>query len=186
MDHPSNIGLGQDQPALTKKIATMTILTAAAVSTNYLLIGAVNIKLMDLIVFTGGYLHGSLFGTSLGVLIWLVYGTMNPYGFNLPTLIATSLSEALYGIFGGIIRGRVEVKRGLNSSLRFGVIGFFLTLIYDIITNVATAWIVGIPVSAALIAGIPFSLLHQVSNTVFFAVGFPPLIQALRVNDVVK
>lgn len=185
MIHPY-LSLDKDHVDVSKKIASMAIMTAAAVSTNYLLIGVVNVKLMDLIVFTGGYLYGSLFGSGLGFMIWLVYGTLNPYGFSFPTLVATSLSETIYGIFGNIYRIHIEGGDGLSSSLKLGILGFLLTFVYDLVTNIFTAFVIGIPIPAALIAGIPFSIIHEISNALFFAVGFPPLIQALRINQVVK
>ncbi|MBD3206896.1 hypothetical protein GF319_11225 [Candidatus Bathyarchaeota archaeon] len=186
MDDPSIFGLDQEQIDVTRKVASLAIMTAVAVSTNYLLIGVVNIKLMDLIVFTGGYLYGPSFGSGLGILIWLVYGTLNPYGFSFPTLVATSLSETIYGIFGNIYRKYLEGENGFSSSLKLGILGFLLTFIYDLVTNILTAFVIGIPIFTVLITGIPFAIMHQVSNAIFFAVGFPPLIQALRINRVVE
>ena len=65
----------------TVKIALLVVMAAVAIASNYLLIGVVNVKFMDLIVFSCGYVLGTNFGGVLGVLIWLVYGSLNPYGF---------------------------------------------------------------------------------------------------------
>ncbi|MCB2173372.1 hypothetical protein KQH65_11595, partial [archaeon] len=72
-----------------KKLSLIAILTATAIATNYLMIGTVNIKFMDLIVFTAGYLLGSSLGATTGILVWLVYGVVNPFGFSLPVWVAT-------------------------------------------------------------------------------------------------
>jgi hypothetical protein len=186
LDAPSIINLEQEQISVTKKIAAMAILASASVASNYLLIGVVNIKLMDLIVFTGGYLYGAFFGSSLGLLIWLVYGTINPYGFSFPTLIATSLSETIYGIFGGLYRKNLEERNIQSSALKLGITGFLLTFVYDLVTNIVTGIVIGIPITSAIIAGIPFSIIHELSNAFFFAIGFPPLVQALRISQVVN
>jgi hypothetical protein len=180
MIHPIGVGLKENGLTPARKTSMLAVMTAAAVATNYLLIGVINVKFMDLIVFTGGYLYGSVFGATLGALIWLVYGTVNPYGVNLPTLAATTLAETLYGVAGGALRGGLRVEPGWRPDLRLGVAGFMLTFVYDLFTNVVSAYVAGIPVSVALIGGVPFAIMHELSNAAFFAVGLPPLLRAMR------
>ncbi|MBS7635155.1 hypothetical protein KEJ34_06680 [Candidatus Bathyarchaeota archaeon] len=160
----------------------ITILTSLCVATNYLMIGLVNVKLMDLIVFVSGFRFGSLVGGLVGVLTWLVYGTINPYGFSLPILAATSLGEGVYGVVGGLIRGwRIpEMGRLWFMNASFAFIGFILTFIYDLFTNIVCGLVVGLPLGVVLMAGIPFALIHELSNTLFFFVGASPLLTALR------
>lgn len=157
----------------------IAIMTAACISSNYLLIGIANIKLMDLIVFVSGCAFGSGLGASVGILTWLVYGTLNPYGFSLPILAATSLGESLYGIVGGLIGAHESLGKGASTSLKLGVIGFLLTFVYDLVTNIISGLTAGIPITVALVTGIPFALVHEVSNAVFFSVGVRPLINAM-------
>lgn len=164
----------------SRKISLMAVMTASAIASNYLLIGLLNIKFMDLIVFTGGFLFGGVFGVSVGALTWLVYGTINPYGFNLPTLGATIIGEAIYGLAGGFARNRLKIEEAWKPDFRLGILGFLLTFLYDVLTNIVSAWVAGIPILVAFITGIPFTLTHEVSNAVFFAVGVPPLIRAVR------
>ncbi|MCW4048252.1 MAG: hypothetical protein NWE89_00815 [Candidatus Bathyarchaeota archaeon] len=171
----------------TQKATIMAIMTAAAVATNYMLIGAINIKFMDLIVFTTGYVLGPLPGAGVGAMVWAVYGTLNPYGFSLPVLAATMLGETIYGYAGGAIRNRMNVGMTLKPDIRLAVIGFMLTFVYDLFTNIVSAITAGVPIMIGLIAGVPFSLVHEVSNAAFFAFGFPPLVrgirQVLRMNE---
>lgn len=177
MDDPS---VGMELHLQSRRAAAIAILTAAAISTNYLLIGVANVKLMDLIVFSSGYLYGCSAGAMVGLLTWLVYGTLNPYGFSLPILIATMLSETLYGVVGGLL-----AKRGfwggdlVDGAIRFGALGFLLTSIYDLLTNIVSGLVAGVPISVALIAGIPFALIHEVSNALIFSLGAPPLMKTL-------
>jgi len=163
----------------TRQIGFVALMTAASVSTNYLLIGVVNVKLMDLFVFVSGLLYGPLVGASVGILTWLVYGTLNPYGFSLPILAVTMVGEALYGVAGGLLGRRVLEGEGLIDGVKFGVLGFLLTALYDLLTNVASGLVVGIPIATALVAGVPFALIHEVSNALFFSVGVTPLLRAL-------
>ncbi len=179
MVHPICVGLKENGLTPARKASTLAVMAAAAIATNYLLIGVVNVKFMDLIVFTGGYLFGPVFGATLGALIWLVYGTINPYGVNLLTLVATILGEILYGVAGGVLRFGLRVEPGWGPDLRLGVAGFLLTFVYDVFTNVVSAYVAGIPVSVALISGVPFALMHELSNAVFFAAGLPPLLRAI-------
>ena len=164
----------------TTKIALLVVMASVAIASNYLLIGVVNIKFMDLIVFTCGYVMGSGFGGVLGILIWLVYGSLNPYGFEVFMLATTMLMEGLIGITGGILQGTMNIGLNRKPDLRLAIIGFILTLGYDIVTNIVSALTVGIPIPVAMISGIPFMLVHELSNAVFFGFGGPPLINSMR------
>ena len=164
-----------------QRASIIAMMTAACIASNYLLIGVVNVKFMDLIVFVSGYSFGPTVGASVGVLTWLVYGTLNPYGFSLPILVATSFGESLYGIAGGLLgaRGAGAMGSGLPANLKLAITGFLLTFVYDLITNIVSGLSAGIPLNIALVAGIPFAIAHEFSNTAFFFIGALPLITAI-------
>jgi hypothetical protein len=168
----------------TRAAGLITILTATCVATNYLMIGLVNVKLMDLIVFASGFRFGCRIGGLVGLLTWLVYGTINPYGFSFPILLATSVGESLYGVVGGLLGGSGFPEGGTGRlwfiNARFAFVGFILTFIYDLFTNVVTGLVVGLPLNLVLLAGVPFALVHELSNTIFFFMGASPLLLALR------
>jgi len=164
----------------TKKISVIALMGAAAIATNYVLIGVVNVKFMDLIVFTSGYMLGSASGASVGLLVWIAYGTLNPYGFSVPILIATALSETIFGVCGGFFHFKIGKNKVFGLDFRLAITGFLLTVIYDLMTNVVSVLTVGIPLRIGLISGIPFSLMHEISNAAFFALGFPPLVHAIN------
>ncbi len=161
-----------------RKIALLSILSAAAIASNYMLIGIANVKFMDLIVFTSGFIMGPLMGVATGMMVWLVYGTINPFGFSLPILIATMTGEALFGAAGGLYRNSGSNGWGFDIWVAF--IGFVTTFIYDVFTNIVSAYTVGIPISVGLVTGIPFMLAHVLSNTLFFGIGFRPLSSSIR------
>jgi len=178
MDNPS----GMNWNISARKISFIGIMTSLCVSTNYLLLWIPNVKFMDLFVFISGYTMGGVSGALVGVLSWLVYGTINPYGFNLPTLIATCIGESLYGIAGGLSeklglrisfgQSHVKERKFWKESLGLGIIGFLLTFIYDLFTNIVTAIIFEIPLLVWIVAGIPFAIIHESSNfLLFFLVG---------------
>jgi uncharacterized membrane protein len=71
-----------------------------------------------------------------------------------------------------------------RTSLLFGLIGFQATFAYDVLTNFGSwvfktsslyqALIIG------MISGVPFAILHEGSNLVFFATVVPPAIAAAK------
>jgi len=170
----------------SQRAGVIAVMTAACVSTNYLLVGVVNVKLMDLIVFVSGFIFGPSVGASVGILTWLVYGTLNPYGFSLPILAATCVGESLYGVVGGLLERRTDGNSYAADggslwfvNARFAIIGFLLTFVYDLYTNIVSGIVAGIPIVVALISGIPFAIAHELSNAVFFFVGASLLVKAI-------
>jgi len=168
----------------TFKIAIITTLVALSIATNYVLIGVHNVKLMDFMVFVGGFCFGSIVGASIGVLSWLIYGTLNPYGFVPQVWLATMLAESIYGIVGGVLGKSLastnHKKQQLKLSVFFATMGFIPTVVYDLITNVAYASSFNVPILAAVFVGAPFTVLHEVANAVIFGVCSIPMITALR------
>ena len=183
MDYPTIDLVADNRPFQRQatRASVIAVMTAACIVSNYLLIWVVNVKFMDLIVFSSGFLFGPTVGASVGILTWLVYGTLNPYGFSLPLLVTTSLMESLYGVAGGLLgaNGAGRMGMGLTSNLKYGIVGFLLTFIYDLVTNVVSGLSVGIPLTVAIVTGIPFAIIHEGSNAAFFFLGAPPLISAV-------
>jgi len=181
--------MGLNSGLSTQKLSFIAVMTALCVSSNYAMIGFPNIKFMDLFVFVSGYCFGILPGILVGVFTWLVYGTLNPYGFALPILVATSLGEGLYGLAGGLAKkfglevpnlSRIGKKEHWTGSIKIALLGFLLTFFYDLFTNIASALTVGLPIPMVLIAGIPFALFHEGSNAAFFFWGGTALIMIIR------
>jgi len=168
----------------TFKIAVIATLVALSIATNYLLIGVHNVKPMDFIVFVGGFCFGPLIGASIGVLSWLVYGAVNPYGFVPQVWFATMLAESIYGVVGGFLgKSLASTKMGsqrLKLSVFFATVGFLPTVIYDLITNVVYASSFDVPIIAAIFVGAPFTVLHEVANAAIFGVCSVPMITALE------
>ncbi len=174
----------------TEELSFIGVMTSLSVATNYLMLSLTNVKLMDLFVFVSGYLRGPLVGVLVGCFTWLIYGTLNPYGFSLPILIATMSGESIYGIIGGLSSHfRIFGDFGFSSSFKgdvwslnfkFAILGFFCTFIYDLYTNIISGLVSGLPIVAALILGIPFSLIHEVSNLILFFFGASILIGAIH------
>lgn len=176
-----------DNPTIrmnVRKVALITILVALSIATNYALVGVNNVKIMDLIVFVGGFLFGPLVGALTGMLSWMIYGAINPYGFVPQIYVATILAETIYGLLGGLLGKKLLASQvegqGLRLSLFFGIIGFTSTLIYDLATTVVYALVIEIPVIPTIVMGVPFTLVHELSNTAFFILGCVPIIVSVK------
>ena len=69
----------------------------------------------------------------------------------------------------------------ISVSIFFGVIGVFLTFIYDTITNIVFGLVNGLSIWVALIVGfVSFGLIHMISNGIFFGIGVVPTIKAIK------
>jgi len=173
------------QRLLAKRVASLAVLAALAISSNYVLISLPNVKLMDAIVFASSMTMGLRFGAALSILIWMVYGTLNPYGLNLPTLIVVMLSEMIYVLFSRIaLKLRVGLdEAGTHDSLMLGSIGLFSTLIYDLVTNAFTGLLFYGSVLTGLLTmnfPIPMGIIHQASNALFFPIAVPIMYRMMR------
>ncbi|KPV63449.1 MAG: hypothetical protein AOA66_0925 [Candidatus Bathyarchaeota archaeon BA2] len=167
-----------------RKVSIIATLTALCVATNYALVGVPNVKVMDFIIFIGGFCFGPFTGALIGALSWIVYGLINPYGFLLPIYLATMFAESIYGIVGGLIGkslASIDFKgQHLRLCTLFGIFACMLTLIYDIVTNIVFAVTFSIPIVLAVIFGVPFMFIHVFSNIAIFSLGSIPLITAMR------
>lgn len=167
----------------TVKIAIIVTFCTLSVATDYALVGVSNVKPMDFIVFVGGFLFGSVVGSSIGVFSWLIYGVMNPFGFVPQVWLATMFAEAVYGVAGGCLRralGSAEFGgQTLRLSVLFATMGFLPTVFYDVVTNVVYASAFHVPIVVALFAGAPFTVLHEVANGAIFGVCSVPTIMVL-------
>lgn len=171
----------------SKRLATIAILVALSVGTNYAMISFYNVKLMDFIVFVGGFCFGPFVGAFIGIVSWVVYGTLNPFGFSLPIWLATMFSEPIYGVIGALVRRSLKrnnfmeyKKERVNACVFFGVLGMSLTLVYDVITNIVFGYVSGWNILLAMIVGfVPLGFIHMMSNAFFFGLGCMPTINAI-------
>jgi len=167
----------------TKKISVIVMMSAACIGSNYAMLGVLNVKFMDVLVFITGLAFGSSMGMAVGFLSWAIYGLINPYGVVMPILVATATMESVYGLVGGLLGrqgGKIIHSNPIVAGVQYAIVGLVLTLIYDLVTNVVFAVTFGINLSVALIGGIPFTMAHTLSNVGLFFVGVLPAINGIR------
>lgn len=137
-----------------------------------------NLELVTLVAFASGVLLGVRDGAGVAAITMLMYSLLNPYGAAHPLVTSAQvIGEALVGATGGATGGFAGVPAALRSLL-LGLTGALLTIVYDLITNVATGIIFG-QMRVTLLGGIPFALWHIATNTALFASLGPALVAVL-------
>jgi uncharacterized membrane protein len=174
------------------KVALMAVFTALSLGTNYAMIDIPNVKLMDALIFIAAFLFGLEVGLGSAISIWLVYGFINPYGQADPILLVfLTTGECFYAIAGAFL-SRASAARDLLNNVRpygrvgllFGIVGFQATFAYDVLTNFGS-WIFKTSslyqaLIIGLVTGVPFAIIHEASNIVFFATVVPLAIIASK------
>ena len=139
-----------------------------------------NIEATSLITFFVGVVFGNVAGGLFGALVMFVNGFLSPWGFAGLVLPFQIVGMGIVGAAGGVF-GRYGVAGSTNRVvLESAIFGSFLTLIYDLITNMGVALISNVPIVLALIAGVVFSIVHIVSNTLLFGLAFAPLMKTFK------
>jgi hypothetical protein len=153
---------------------------------GYVLAGVPNVELMTITIFISGYLLGIRFGFIIGAASSAVHALLNPLGASLPPLLlAQCVGFALIGVSGGLFGPFIQrYPIRLTATLVAGLLGFTLTLLYDVLTNIAAYYIAmgGGPASGLVgfvIGGIVFMGMHIVWNTGLFFFVLKPVLTVL-------
>ena len=170
----------------TKKLALLIALTALCLGVQ-LIPRPPNVEFTSLIVFVVGATFGGSLGISLGVLIMFINGFFSFWGFAGLMLPFQLIGMVVTGMGGGLYRQMKDGLYGVNSCFETAVLGSFLTLLYDLITNlgVAVSLMLGgtpffLSCISTMISGAPFLVIHVISNTIIFGTCFFPLINTLQ------
>jgi uncharacterized membrane protein len=136
-----------------------------------------NFEVLTLVVFASGVLLGARDGAMVGALTTLLYSLLNPYGVAPPLVTLSQVAgEALAGAAGGAAAHLgLDERPAAVRAVALACVGAALTLIYDLLTNLASGLVYG-QMRALLLAGIPFALWHIGTNVVLFAALGTPLI----------
>ena len=183
MDNPSNPF--RETALNTERLALLSVHTAVCLGLQ-LLPRPMNLEFTSVISFVTGMVFGSFFGALLGGSVMFANGFLSPYGFAGIVLPFQIASMALIGVAGGIYSKTTTNKLSAGNFVETVVLGAFLTLIYDVVTNVGTAVYLAssMPFSEALIAALIMgaipSVMHVVWNTFLFGAATVPLVNAMQ------
>jgi hypothetical protein len=170
-----------------RKLAWSGILIALAIVLKLPILSVPNIEFLTFVIFSAGYLLGMMEGMIVGIIAMSIYTSIiTPYGLPpLPIALAQIISMALTGFAGGLTY-RLELLNLFKSFLPYlimGLLGLALTVIYDLLTNLAVAYVMG-QFRPVMIAAIPFVAIHLLSNFVIFLVFTPLLLKMSQVRPV--
>jgi len=171
-----------------RKLTLAGVLIALAIALKLPILSVPNVEFFTFIVFSSGYLLGMIGGVVVGIISMSIYtSVVTPYGLPpLPIAFAQVFSMALIGFAGGMASrlDKLAFRQGFPSRIVavmfiMGLAGLVLTLIYDLLTNLATTVVVG-QFWPVMIAALPFALLHILSNMVIFVALSPLLLKMAR------
>ena len=161
-------------------------MTAVCVSLGYMLAGIPNVELMTITTFVAGYLLGPGLGALVGAISITLHSVFNPLGAALPPLLLAQIAGfSVVGVTGGLLGPVVaRMERRIGALLVCAILGFVLTLFYDVLSNVGAFYVItGENAPQSLVqfvaAGVAFMVMHLVWNTAIFLVVLKPVLNVL-------
>jgi uncharacterized membrane protein len=159
------------------KVSMVAMLSATSIALSYALYWIPNIELTSLMIFLSGFALGSRNGIVVGLITELVFSNLNPLGPAPPAILLAQVScMMLIGTAGGAVAkfsDQGDIK--LSSSLKMGAMGLYLTILYDLVTDLGFALsfpLIGNDLVSTyvtyLVLGSPFMIVHVFSNTLLF------------------
>lgn len=178
--------------ASSKTISVIAIFTSLIIASDYALTPAINVKLMDTLVFSSSFALGFKIGATIAVLSELIWSVVTPYGFFLPIvpfLVGGELLFAFAGYFTSKMWKYDKVSSLAVQNMFFGAVLAICAFIWDFETNIATGLIAGAHSFVTLLAFefnpltiYFFNLPHEASDFVFGSALAPLIIVYLQKN----
>ena len=176
---------------MTEKINLTRLVRAAmfaalAVGLGYSLLLIPNVELITVVIFLSGLTLGIRWGILVGAVSEFIFSAMNPLGSGLifpPLMAAQIISMIILGLAGGLLKP-IFFKKNLSffRVVTLGLTGFLLTFIFDSLTTLSYPIGSGFDWTqtwAIYLLGIGFTIIHQISNGIIFAVGVPAVVKYL-------
>ncbi|MHA1723921.1 MAG: hypothetical protein ACTSXH_03655 [Promethearchaeota archaeon] len=173
-------------------ISLISMFTALAVVSGYLLASLPNIEVFTLMIFLSGFIIGKKDGAIVGLMSSVVFVFFNPYGASpLPLFCYQVIHYSLTGFTGGFafdfLKSKPYFKPNndlytLPMMIIFGLMGAIITFIYDIITTIIGTIVFMGTLDAFFIyyiSGILFTTVHLIGNMLGFIFILPGLIQVI-------
>jgi hypothetical protein len=159
------------------------LFAGTAVGGGHLLAAVPNVEVMSLITAIAGIVLGPGLGFACGALAAGIYSLSTPIGLPTPPLLAAQMigmgCAGLLGPLAAGTRGRERSRSPAWAVARAGAGGLVVTVIFDLLTNLATLATFAMPIRVLLVGAIPFFAIHAGSNIVIFAALLPVLARRL-------
>jgi hypothetical protein len=170
----------------TRRNILASMLVALIVTLGYVLAAVPNVELMTIAVFISGYLLGARLGAMVGAASMALHSLFNPLGAALPPLMLAQMGAFVITALAGACCAPLlcAIRFRVAEIALAGLIGFTLTLLYDVATSVAAYFVAMDPDSTLRLwqfvsGGVAFMLMHLVWNTGLFLVVLPPALRIL-------
>lgn len=168
-----------------RTIILAALFTALGVALGFLLAGIPNVELMTLTAFMAGYFCGARLGGACGALSIMLFSLLNPLGPAPPPLLAAQVAGfTMIGIAGALAKPWIA-RPGAQGVAASAAAGFLVTLAYDVLTTLASAFVVLGAAGFAgglggfALAGALFVAWHVAINTAVFALAVVPLMRGV-------
>lgn len=159
------------------------LFAGTAVGGGHLLAAVPNVEVMSLITAIAGIVLGPGLGFACGALAAGIYSLSTPIGLPTPPLLAAQMigmgCAGLLGPLAAGARGRGPARSPAWAMVRAGAGGLVVTVIFDLLTNLASLATFAMPIRVLLVGAIPFFAIHAGSNIVIFAALLPLLARRL-------
>lgn len=169
----------------SRTLAVVATFTSLALASDFALTDALNVKLVDPIVFSVAFVFGLEAGVSVGVLSEVIWGTVSPFGFGGYMIPFLAGGEVLFAV-AGWAASRIWSGEGRRLSARnvyFGATLAICAFLWDLETNAATALLEYWSrlnwrelVATELLGIWPFMIAHELSDFVTGALLAPVVI----------
>jgi hypothetical protein len=153
---------------------------ALAVAMGYIFLAVPNVEMISATVFIAGAVSGPLYGALIGGAAELLFSLFNPMGTAAPPLlVAQVLSFVVIGLIGGCV-GLPRRAALWRKTIVYGICGFALTLLYDVLTTLSFSLFIAGDDLAKIVAifttGALFYITHMLVNTIIFSTIVPILL----------
>lgn len=152
------------------------LFSGTGVGLGYLLAGIPGVELMTLNAALAGLALGPAGGAGVGAISAAAYSLGSPFGPPVPLVLgAQMLGLATVGLAGGWLAPVLRRRPTLPSVLLAALLGLAAAVGFDLLTNLAVAAALDLPLRATLLGGLPLAALHAGTCVVAFASLLPPL-----------
>lgn len=164
-----------------RRAVWLGLFSGTGVGLGYLLAGVPGVELMSLNAAVAGAALGGAAGIAVGCVSAVVYSLASPFGPPVPLLLAAqAVGMGLAGLLGALVAPALQRLPSLAGAPLAAAVGVTAALTLDLVTNVAAALALRLPLMATLVAGAPVALLHAGTSGSGFALLLPLLVRRVR------